>query len=173
MIHKLKKGKFDSSTFSIGVHAFKTKQKIRVKFSKECLYKPLDFENDYNKLYGWSYGLHHKNSIRVCWRPYVPPGAHWEFFNPNKIELCIYVYEDGVRKISEHTLVIDVERFYDFTLDYEPEMNGRISLWYFDVMHVGITTVYTTKPCIGYELFPYFGGSDPAPNDMDIELDKL
>lgn len=169
MKYTINKGEFYSSPIHFGIHLRKTKEKFKVKFSKECLYTPIDWENDYNKLIGWSYGLHHKNSIRIGWRPCN---------NSAQIELCIYIYENGVRKISDNTLIINVDTEYEFTLEYEVDFDNRITLSYPRPMngykqYTAIRMYTNIKPCMGYNLYPYFGGNNPSPNKMTIELNRL
>ena len=60
------------------------------RFDSSAIYKtqnPLN-QNDWNKLFGFSRGYHHHNSIRLAWR-----------WNPKieKIELAKYMYKKGSR----------------------------------------------------------------------------
>lgn len=169
--YKLKKGNFRSSGLHIGLHIGTTEETYKVKFSKECLYTPIDWENDWNKLCGWSYGMHHKNSIRVCWRPQMVDGLDFNNQLTGNIELCIYVYENSVRLISEKTLVVGAEKEYEFTLKHNIFDNSIVLN--FPQLGNGTSMRYTTKPSWGYRLFPYFGGNNPAPHDMSIELERL
>lgn len=161
-----------------GVHDGQTSQVFELMFDKKCWYKPIDSENDYNKVFGWSYGIlprriddeikpaHHYNSIRIGWRP-VPDSK-------GCIEVSIYVYEDGVRRVSEVGLLLDVEREYLGKLYYElndVEVPGRI---YLEIHRAGIISMeYSANPTKGYILNPYFGGNAPAPKTMTINLKKL
>jgi len=164
----IKKGNHYASGLHFGVHFGITEQKYRVRFSKECLYQPIDWENDYNKLCGWSYGMHHNNSIRVCWRPYVS-GVDTLL---NQIELCIYVYENGIRKVSEDTIVVNVEQDYDLSLSYDN--NGTVLSVYSDSKLLDrIIDYYNLKPTWGYRLYPYIGGQNVASVDTKIELERL
>lgn len=187
--YKFKQGKYNASGLHIGVHFGIKEQSYQVKFSKECLYSILNWENDWNKLCGWSYGLlpvkwevgfssspdfrlfgvdyvwaHHYNSIRVCWRA-----------KDNKIELCLYIYEKGIRRTSA-SILIDIEK------DYELEV--VIQQAYFNLVPqtlfleakgeaFGLSIDYSAKPSKGYRLFPVFGGNDPTPHEMNIKLERL
>lgn len=167
----IKQGNHYASGLHFGVHFGITEQKYRVRFSKECLYTPLDLENDWNKLCGWSYGMHHKNSIRVCWRPYVKDNKFFSLFECKEIELCIYVYQDGKRLISNTTVTVEVDKEYDFRLKYDVASN-MVSI--FDLGIIGLCPIrYYTKPSCGYRLYPYFGGNLPSPQNMNIELTRL
>lgn len=167
--YKIKKGNHSASGLHFGVHFGITEQTYKIRFSKECLYQPLDWENDYNKLCGWSYGMHHNNSIRVCWRPFIPEGA--VFYNPSLLEICIYVYENKVRKISQKTLLLNVEQDYEFTLKYDRDINTIIAN--FPSLGNSMSIDYHTKPFIGYRLYPYFGGNLPASQNHTVTVSKL
>ena len=170
-VYLLKKGNHYASGLHFGVHFGITEQQYKIRFSKECLYTPLDWENDYNKLCGWSYGMHHTNSIRVCWRPYVPVGVDYNLITPTLIELCIYVYENSTRKISQKTLLVDVEKDYDFDLKYDTSTNTI--LLNFPQLGNSILLYYITKPTWGYRLYPFFGGNGASPQDMNVTVQKL
>jgi len=160
----IKKGNH-SSGLHFGVHFGLTEQKYKVRFSKECIYTP-DWENDWNKLCGWSYGLHHKNSVRVCWRP--------EVFQPTKeitgrIELCIYTYREGTRQVSIGTLTVDIEKDFILNLKYIEE---QIQL-FIEGQSLGLIFRYDAKPSWGYRLYPYIGGDNVATQDTRIYLERL
>jgi hypothetical protein len=122
---------------------------------------------DINKLFGLSYGLHHKNSVRFGWRSVGN-------FSP-KIEILSYCYVDG-RRVSEeddnlfiaminigewYTYRINVcEKDYTFTIFKNGQTVGRI-----EIPHRGITWW-------GYHLYPYFGGNRKAPHDIRIHFKK-
>ena len=170
-IYTIKTGNHSASGLHFGVHFGIKGQSYKVNFSKECLYAPLDWENDYNKLCGWSYGMHHANSIRIGWRPFMPLGSSILHYTPTSIELCIYVYENHTRRLSEKTLVVNVERGYTLDLKYITETNTVL----LNVPELGNSTSmdYVSKPFLGYRLYPFFGGNIASPKNMTIELHKL
>ena len=170
-IYTIEKNNHSANGLHFGVHFGIKEQKYSVRFSTECLYAPLDWENDYNKVCGWSYGMHHNNSIRVCWRPWIPEGVATEFFTPNMLEVCIYVYENGTRKISQKTLLLNVEQAYEFTLKYDTDINTIIAN--FPSLGNSMSIDYHTKPFIGYRLYPYFGGNKPALFKHKINVERL
>ena len=47
------------------------KMSCEVSFTESCRYNVGKDQSDINKLFGFSVGMHHKNSVRVGWR-YVP-----------------------------------------------------------------------------------------------------
>lgn len=163
MRHTIKKGKHDAKELAFGIHTGTRSEVWEVEFNNTNLYEPLDQEHDWNKLCGWSYGMHHKNSIRAGWRS-----------AGEKIELCLYLYENGERYTSSKTIIIPT----DFKATIELHCNnGQASMkvwgytwpsWEWEV-----TLPYSAKPTWGYFLFPYFGGNAPAPHEMFINLKRL
>lgn len=166
--YTLAKGNHYASGLHFGVHFGIKEQSYKVRFSKECLYTPLDWENDYNKLCGWSYGMHHNNSIRVCWRPST--------VNTTQIELCLYVYENTVRKISGMTILVNVEQDYELDLEIQDAYQNIITQQLFLTVKgstYGLSMEYKTKPSWGYRLYPFFGGNGVSPHDMVVQVEKV
>lgn len=158
----IKKGNHYASGLHFGVHFGLTEQKYKVRFSKECLYTP-DWENDWNKLCGWSYGLHHKNSIRAVWRPEVIDNQV-----TGKIELGLYLYENGIRVICSVTKTVNVEEDFTLALKYYDYEFARLF-----VNEEGFGISVTFKPSWGYRLYPYIGGDNVAVQDTKIYLERL
>lgn len=168
MWYKIKEGKHRAYPLSLGIHLCKIQELYEVIFDDSCRYDlgSIDQE-DTNKLFGWSYGLHHNNSVRVGWR-----------YNKESddIELLLYIYEDGKRDIIElEQLNIPIgEKWY---LSLASNSYG-VSL---DVRHKNDETVYgraysinrVFKPKWGYNLGLWFGGNNSAPKDMRIWLKKV
>lgn len=167
MWYKIKKGKHRASPLSLGIHFGKTSESYEVIFDDSCRYQ-LDEENqlDWNKLVGWSYGLHHKNSIRIGWR-----------YNQDSrmIQLCIYTYENGIRKESGfRSIQLGVK--YKLTLDYyNPHLSLRVTSPYSYRQDFILNTIFDSKPTWGYNLGLFFGGNLSQPNKepMRIYLKKL
>lgn len=148
MMYHFRKGKH-RPTFSFPLLHTGTDKTITVTFSKECWYQDPDWERDWNKLYGWSYGFlprkldgkwrpaHHYNSDRLVWRPSLTPGF---------IEVRRYAYEDGKNAYSENVAIFQVP----------VETPTRFSI--------------PSKPEWGYTLSPFHGGAYPAPNNYTITL---
>lgn len=113
---------------------------------------------DINKLCGWSFGNHHKNSIRVGWRPADIP---WN------IDLFFYYYQEGkcgwdyfttIKCNSLHVLNISLN-------EAEESVDFLIAGGVRTKIHAKIK-----QKKYGYYLFPYFGGTRTAPKEMYIEL---
>ena len=132
-----------------------------VSFDKNCSYiLNEEDQEDINKLFGYSLGFnHHKDSARFGW-----------FYKDNTIHLYAYVYDDGVRK-SKLIRNLDLNTEYVLTLVDEGKN------WLFSVddswstpSEVRIDKKHDFK--IGYKLWPYFGGNNPAPHNMSINMSK-
>lgn len=134
----------------------------KVKFSSECWF-PLREPDDYavNKLLGWSFGYHHKDSLRIGWRPSGGEGY---------IDLFFYIYRYGQRYERYFTTVAcDTE--YDLTLAIGSRGSISASVGTSVVIMGGHYFLENDMPKLGYILFPYFGGKKTAPHNMSIELE--
>ena len=150
---KLKKG-IRFPKFNFGKQSFR----IEVVFMPECSHLPFNDEDDYdiNKLYGFSWGMHHTNSYRIGWRSDGKGG----------IILSNYYYVDGKRKYED---ICTVPTNRNVTIDFEKG-------------HVCVNTLqdrWTSKVALnmrtgwGYYLYPYFGGNKTAPDTMEILLKEV
>ncbi len=128
------------------------------KFDESAIYQSKDPVNQYdiNKLYGFSEcnDLHHDNSARFGWR----------WLNGN-LEILGYVYNQGVVSYELiDTIGINEEHYY--------ELNMRDSLYEFKLddktMYMNRTSDCATG--VYYKLYPYFGGDEKAPHDIEIEI---
>jgi hypothetical protein len=95
MWYHIKKGRNRASPLRLGIHFGKTSESYEVIFDESCRYDLVDEDQeDWNKLTGWSYGLHHQNSVRLGWK-----------YNSkvDKILVCRYIYENGIRREEDIT----------------------------------------------------------------------
>ncbi len=134
--------------------------KGKIKFNKDCNYTLTDATciDDINKAYGFSYGDHHKWSIRLGWT-----------VKENKLKLFNYIYADGIRKnkrIGTTNTYFEFDTWYDFEITYNDidklatvKINNYISSLPFNIPATS-----------GYYLKPYFGGNCAAPQNMTIEI---
>lgn len=164
----IKKGRHYSKR-GIRLHWGKIYGKYLFNFDKTCLYeKRDDGDFDLNKLLGWSYGWHQKNSIRIGWRP----GAVAGFAEAGKIELFFYMYNKGHR-LSGQLAEVSAERWYIMEIEVlEFYKVAAFTLRTADGGLICKTSETFVVPGFvpGYELYPYFGGNNTAPHDMKIEL---
>jgi len=136
-------------------------QRFTVRFDSSAIYSTSNPGNqfDINKLWGFSdnNGQHHQFSARFGWR-----------WSQGALRLFGYVYNNGqltfkelgtVAIGAEHACAIRVaQRQYYFTL------NGRTD---------SIRRTATTPRGKGYQLYPYFGGNEPAPHRVTIWIREL
>lgn len=136
-------------------------------FHHSCWYPFEDNDsNDINKLAGFSFGKHHDNSVRVGWTPL--------FDEEDKIELWFYLYNDG-KRVMKSFAKVDPGR--DYTIKIFLDKNDDKAFFFLtdDEGHEEKQWIKFKKPynSIGYYLWPYFGGNNPAPQDMLVSLKKL
>ena len=147
------------------VNPYKTvdvnEMKFAVTFDSSAVYKSADPANqfDINKLYGFADNgaNHHQFSARFGWR-----------WSDNALRLFAYVYNDGVVASEEiGTITIGAELIcsikitatgYLFSVNENKKLVARTS---------------TTATGIGYQLYPYFGGDEAAPHDVNILVKNL
>ena len=136
----------------------------RVKFSISSKYDLQgDDQADHNKLFGLTYGKVHRNSARFGWRYDL---------RKNKFILSAYCYLNGERvmedlceAVGNHWYdchIITIGNAYIFRVMNE---NGDI-----------LCTEHINKghnKDIAWLLGPYFGGNQPAPVEMNIQLKKI
>ena len=115
---------------------------------------------DANKLFGVSFGKHHKNSIRVGWRA-----------TEQGIQLCMYDYNDGKRTVVWLDQKLELNKYYRIVLSFSKD---RYNVMFTDMTGSFLSRNYVKykfpKCRIGYYLYPYFGGNTPAPKNMFINL---
>lgn len=138
-------------------------------FTESCIYDIGEDQTDKNKLFGWSYGLHHKNSVRVG----------WYYDSTFKcVKLCLYVYDNGnvYKKVISNGIGIGK----NVNIRLVSQLNGigliKYSLeWFYDEGKIFKTSYLTCRitddlPNWGYTLCLYFGGNKTAPHDISVEL---
>jgi hypothetical protein len=127
---------------------------FKAKFYENCIYEPMRVPEQINKLYGMSYGLHHRCSARIGWRS-----------DGRRIEILSYLYSAPRIRVFESMGFIDAEQWHTFTIRRDHKM-------VYLTMDRQQPRAYALKAPfpIGYRLFPYFGGEYPAPHTMSIEV---
>lgn len=163
MIFKIKKNKHYSNRFIYKLfNLFNLDRRIKFKVMfNESSYYNLGNPNqsDINKLFGFSNGLHHKNSVRFGWNP----------VSKDSVAIYSYCYINGVRKShfittvninQEYRMSIkDCEKFYLFTI-INPDYNI-----FQDIVEKDDSVI-----SLSYNLWPYFGGDEKAPHDISIKI---
>lgn len=129
-----------------------------VLFSESCMKLPgkPECDGDFNKLFGWSYGWHHSNSLRIGWR--VDPNK------PDSIRLVLYLYENGKRRTKGFVNIFH-SAFYRLGLRHNHQDNTIIA--WCDQRQI-MDKWNGSRPAPGYGLNPYYGGDCPAPETMQF-----
>jgi len=129
-----------------------------VTFTNSCAYSlPHEDQEDINKLFGFSNGLHHNNSARFGW-----------YYLNNKIQLWAYFYNNKQRK-STHITSLELNKPYQLCLIAHNDYYEFIVESDYAVVAL-IEVPKTTKNKLGYKLWPYFGGNNTSPQDIYIHM---
>jgi hypothetical protein len=159
-VYSIKKGqhystKKISSLQTDGIHFI-------ARFDESAVYETKTAENQYdiNKLMGFSdLNSHHQdNSARFGWR--------WA---EGSLQVFSYVYVDGER-ISDYLGDVPLNQDVEFQLllthdSYLFSINGQEA--------VGVPRQSSQSKGLAYMLYPYFGGDEPAPQDINIMIRML
>ena len=136
------------------------KLNFRALFDSSAIYQTSlpSNQGDINKLYGVSdcESYHHTNSARFGWRWYN-----------EKLEIWAYTYSGGKRDFA----LMDTVGFDAFN-EYEIEfLEDKY------VFRLNDKKLEMPRSCgstaKGYKLFPYFGGDEAAPQDINILIEEL
>jgi hypothetical protein len=118
-------------------------------------------QHDVNKLFGFSFGWHHKDSVRFGWRPSE---------EPFKMEIVGYEYINGLRVPTIPICDVHIGVWYRYELKYNGNLN-QIEYYVSDgEKQFGMVHPITLKKKLnlGYRLYLYFGGNKKAPHDIII-----
>jgi hypothetical protein len=133
------------------------------KFTETAIYHFNDEDQyDVNKLFGFSFGLHHHNSVRFGWRPNE---------DLSKMEIVGYEYINKLRVPTIPIYDVEINKWYKYELKYNCGVFAQIEY----VITDGTKTFSTVHPItlkrkfnLGYRLYLYFGGNKKAPHDILI-----
>jgi len=135
--------------------------KFTVRFDSSAIYQTIDQANqeDINKLYGFSDNNadHRQFSARFGW--------NWA---RGALRLYAYVYNSGDRTSQEMTAI---------QIGTEDTCSIKVSGDHYTFSVNNTTTQMAreskTSEASGYKLFPYFGGNETAPHEIDIWIKEL
>ena len=134
----------------------------RFKFTESTIYYfDDDDQYDVNKLFGFSVGMHHNNSVRFGWRPNS---------DLSKIEIVGYEYHNKLRIPTIPICEINLNSWYEFGLKYNHK-TGYIEYYVTDGDYTNSLQhpiKLKSKINLGYKLDLYFGGNKPAPHKIII-----
>jgi len=130
--------------------------KFKVKFDSTAVYKTILHENQYdiNKLYGFSdnNSNHHSYSARFGWR-----------WSDNALHLFAYIYNEG-KNDSKEICIIPIGEEINCSIKIEGNDYVFTAGGYTEIL----PRLSKTSKARGYMLFPYFGGDEVAPQDLNI-----
>lgn len=133
---------------------------FKARFDSSAIYHTADPRNqgDINKLYGMSdcNTSHQANSARFGWR----------WFG-NKLEIWAYAYVNNERKTAFIKTVP-----LRTTSTYGIAFADSVYRFIVDESEVSLPR-HCAGRARGYKLFPYFGGDEPAPHDVTIEIREI
>ena len=148
-----------SGTFANKMRTLKSDRfSFTTRFDETVIYN-LQNKNQYdiNKLIGFSdaNSMHQDNSIRFGWCYNLESG---------RVDIFGYAYVEGER-IFERITDVGIGETVDYTIlltdtSYELTVGGDADL--------SIPRAVSNKKGIYYMLFPYFGGNEVAPHDINI-----
>lgn len=162
--YKIKKGSHYSRPWWPKLHLGIDEMTITFRLS-ELFYDhsllPAEDVADINKLFGFSRGHHHKNSVRVGW-----------YCIDDEMYLMSYRYNDGRRA---HTTLCSINMNHESTpgVDEVTITIRRVGDCIYNMRsrELGlIHNFFLMGPEYGYLLKPYFGGNNPAVRDFNIGL---
>jgi hypothetical protein len=135
--------------------------KFLVRFDSSCVYQTIDPGNqeDINKLYGFSdnNATHQQFSARFGW--------NWA---RGALRLYGYNYNSGNRESQEITS-IQIGTEYSCSI----KIAGDKYIFSVNTIVVEMPRQSQTTKAIGYRLYPYFGGDEVAPHDINIWIKEL
>jgi hypothetical protein len=129
------------------------------KFDQSAMYifDEEGFQNSKNKLLGFSdcNSLHHENSARFAWQWYNNQPEIWAYCYVNGSRVEKFIGVAALNKVESYSLSIKGD---DYVFQFADNPPVRIERG-----NVCARGVY-------YMLWPYFGGSLPAPHTVKIEV---
>ncbi|HUS02180.1 MAG TPA: hypothetical protein VMY77_10660 [Chitinophagaceae bacterium] len=127
------------------------------KFDSSAIYQTVNPVNQYdiNKLYGFSEGFNHQyNSARIGWA-----------WNDGALRLYAYAYNKGVRNSQEITTVT-----IGSEISCSISLSGYTYIFTVNGVSVSLPRATSTLTASGYQLYPYFGGDEVAPQNIFISI---
>ncbi len=133
------------------------KLSYNIQFTDSCRYDiGREDQADINKLFGVGYfPSHHHKSVRIGWNYNI---------QTDQIDLWAYWYDNWERRWS-YLKSVDINTTNKFTINVYKTKH---------VIDLGdvVFPIQLEPDFIGYLLMPYFGGNQPAPHDMIINLKR-
>jgi len=137
-----------------------TEQNFLVRFDSTAVYKTLTLDNQYdiNKLFGFSEGADpHKNSARIGWA-----------YNDDSLRLYGYVYSNSLL-ISQQISTCRIGAVINCSI----KIVKRNYIFRVNEKSISLERGATSDTAQGYQLYPYFGGDELAPHNINIFISAL
>jgi hypothetical protein len=138
-----------------------SEMKFVVKFDSSAIYQTKFSENQYdiNKLFGFSDNNadHHQFSARIGWR-----------WSDNALRLFGYVYNNGIMVSKEISPVKIGDEINCFI-----RVAGNSYIFQVNEGSATMPRLSTTDNAKGYQLYPYFGGDETAPHEINIWIKQI
>lgn len=138
-----------------------TEMNFVVKFDSTAIYETQSAENQYdiNKLYGFSDNDadHHQYSARFGWR-----------WSAQALRLFAYVYNKGSVTSKELTTVS-----VGSEIDCSIKVTSSGYLFTVNGITAQLPRMAATEKAKGYQLYPYFGGDEAAPHQINIWIRNI
>lgn len=132
---------------------------FQAKFNASAIYNlgDVSLQSNKNKLMGFSdcNSLHHENSARFA----------WQWFN-NRLEIFAYCYVNTER-VEKYVGTVPLDQYSSYKIEILP------TEYVFHLNDKAPVTIQRGNTCdrgVYYMLWPYFGGSVPAPHKVTIEI---
>lgn len=133
-----------------------SEMKFTVKFDSTAIYETVLAENQYdiNKLFGFSDNNsdHHQYSARFGWR-----------WSDKALRLFAYIYNEGA-VFSKELTTISIGSEISCSI----KVSGNNYLFTINGITTQLPRLATTEKAKGYQLYPYFGGDEVAPHQINI-----
>jgi hypothetical protein len=130
--------------------------KFQVRFDSSAIYTTSDPVNQYdiNKLFGFSdnNAVHHQFSARFGWR-----------WSDEALRLFAYVYNEG-SVISRELSTVKIGDLIECSI----RVSGAAYLFTVDGQTTALPRASTPARATGYQLYPYFGGDELSPHEINI-----
>ncbi len=153
----IKKGDHYSQGNSIQINTY-SNLRFKAILDSTCIYKTVQPANqeDINKLFGFSdCSSHHQtNSARFGW--------NWD---NGALQIHAYCYSGGVRSYRKLGTVKVNEEF-----DCQIKLLADKYLFALNGDTVMMDRGCTGSSTLGYQLYPYFGGDETAPHDINVRI---
>lgn len=138
-----------------------TEMKFAARFDSTAIYQTVSAENQYdiNKLYGFAdNNAHHQQySARFGWR-----------WSDGALRLFAYIYNAGQLASKELTTVP-----IGANITCSIKVTSANYLFIVNDVTTQLPRMATTETAEGYQLYPYFGGDEAAPHQINIWIKNL